>query len=334
MSLQADAPESYDIPSRGRHYSDLWDEEDGLAPGTTHRFPVPNMRQHPSGPAYGGLALPHFVPAVEMRDENLVDEQRGLGHLTERIVAAVVGGGEATSDDEETLLDSNELEGQREAVRVDVVDLEDRMKKELRAVMLLGEHEEVSISAPVTWAVWSQPRSFSTQFDSASRDDDEITSSLRQCQRLLLQQTSLNDARKSRLAEVARHRLAFAEYQNALEGLEKSIEAGWAKRVKKHGMAPKRAGPSGIVDRRPPVPENLRRLVGVRKGWLQSVGRVMRDRPIGEVLGLPTSSIYEGIGEESEERDEKTVEDEVEVDSMDVDEDDVGVGITTMVNGK
>jgi hypothetical protein len=45
----------------------------------------------------------------------------------------------------------------------------------------------------------------------------------------------------------------------------------------------------------------------------------MRERPKGEVTGMPTHTVYEGIGDD-EERDEKTVEDVVEVDEMDVDE--------------
>lgn len=94
--------------------------------------------------------IPHFVPAQEMRDENLVDEQRGLGALTERVVAAVVG--TFVGDDKERererrereRMENGEVGGERmDPVKVDVVDLEERMKHELRAVMLLGEHEEV-----------------------------------------------------------------------------------------------------------------------------------------------------------------------------------------------
>ena len=164
------------------------------------------------------------------------------------------------------------------------------------------------------------------QFDPAGRDDDEISCALRQCQRLLVLQTTLNEARKSRLAEVARHRLAYSEYQSTLEAIEKSIEGGWAKRVKKYGIVPRRSG-GQVVERRPPVPENLGRLVAMRRNWVEMVGSVMRERPKGEVLGLPPRSIYEGVSGESEERDEKTVEEAVEVESMDVDEVDVGVAV-------
>lgn len=88
-----------------------------------------------------------------MRDENLVDEQRGLGGLTERVVAAVVGTFVGDDREKEKERDRERRERERmeggevgekvEPAKVDVVDLEERMKHELRAVMLLGEHEEV-----------------------------------------------------------------------------------------------------------------------------------------------------------------------------------------------
>ncbi len=81
-----------------------------------------------------------------MRDKYLVDEHRGLGSLTERIVAAVLGRTDTTSskEDQVSKVNISEYEGNRDAAKVDVVELEDRMKKELRVLMLLGEHEEVS----------------------------------------------------------------------------------------------------------------------------------------------------------------------------------------------
>ncbi|KAK4685019.1 transcriptional adapter 3, partial [Tremellales sp. Uapishka_1] len=262
LAFKADAPEVYDIPSRGRHYTEIWDEEDGNPPGTTPRFPVPNLRQTLAGPSQGGPHIPHFVPATEMRDENLFDEHRGLGSLTERIVAAVVGSKEDKEGKEG--IESMEAMGMgmgKEPAKVDVVDLEERMKKELRAVMLLGEHDE---------------------YDPSSREDDEITSSLRQCQRLLHSQMMINEARKARLSELAKTRIAYTEYQTALEGIEKSIESSWAKRVKKKKTE------EGVGA----VPENLKRLVRIRQKWISSVGKCMREREKGEVVGLPTESIY------------------------------------------
>jgi transcriptional adapter 3 len=285
LNFKADAPESYDIPARGRHYTEIWDEEDGLPLGTTPRYPVPSMRQ-----IHGHVG--HFVPATEMREEHLVDEHRGLGNLTERIVAGIV----ANPDNVQVIDGGETYEGNRELARVDVVELEEKIKRELRGAMLMGDQEE---------------------YIPQNRDDDEITSSLRQCQRLLLEQSQINEARKSRLADIAQHRLAYAEYSQSLDGIEKSIETAWVKRVKKHGAAPKKGrhsssegtpAPNGIGtgsgsgSGRPPVPENLKKLVAVRRGWVDSVGKTMTARPRGEVMGIPEESIYEGLGEEVDER--------------------------------
>ncbi|OXG46390.1 transcriptional adapter 3 [Cryptococcus neoformans] len=317
LGFKTDPAESYEIPPRGRHYTEVWDEEDGNPPGTRTRFPVPNLRQQQIqqsqtinhtrkntlalAASAGGPHIPHFVPAQEMRDENLVDEQRGLGGLTERVVAAVVG--TFVGDDREKekerererrereRMEGGEVGEKVEPAKVDVVDLEERMKHELRAVMLLGEHEE---------------------FDPNNRDDDEITSALRQCQRLLVHQTALNEARKRRLAEIAKQRLAYTEYRAALDGVEKSIEEAWLKRIKKYGLSPKKklmveGGGTGTVvgehgevvqlnaSGRPPVPDTLRRLVDTRKGWMGSVGRVIKERPRGELVGIPGESVYKDM---------------------------------------
>ena len=150
------------------------------------------------------------------------------------------------------------------------------------------------------------------QFDPTKREDDEITSALRSCQRQLLQQTTLNDARKSRLAEVAKQRLAFTEYTSMLEGIEKGIEQGWAKRVKKYGLTPNKKSSTSDKIVKPPVSDSLKQLVLTRKKWQESVGKIMRERK-GQVFGLPVKSIYDGIEGEIEERDEKMVDDAVEL---------------------
>ena len=134
------------------------------------------------------------------------------------------------------------------------------------------------------------------------------------------------------MAEVAKHRLAYGDYYSALDGIEKAIEAGWAKRIKKYGATPKRSSTNGNATAtatangngttgsgRPPVPESLLKLVQVRQRWIDTIGKTMRDRPRGEVIGMPETSVYEGIGEEMDAKDEKTVEEQVELD-MEVDE--------------
>lgn len=132
----------------------------------------------------------------------------------------------------------------------------------------------------------------------------------------------LNDARKARLAEIAQNRLAFGEYQTTLEQLEKDIEASWAKRIKKHGSGGKKTLQGGVLsgNGRPAVAEVLKQKVKVRRQWMDTVGKTMLSRPVGEVTGLPSKSIFEGIGDSSSDKDEKAVEEAMDIDDADADE--------------
>lgn len=107
-----------------------------------------------------------------------------------------------------------------------------------------------------------------------------------------------------------------------LDEIEKSIEAAWAKRTKKHGSGGKQVLQGGVISGagRPPVPESFKQKLSVRDRWIKQVGKTMLDRPTGEVIGTPTKSIYEGIGEGSEEKDEKAVDEAMEVDEAEADE--------------
>jgi transcriptional adapter 3 len=57
------------------------------------------------------------------------------------------------------------------------------------------------------------------------------------------------------------------------------------------------------------VPDSLKNKIELRRRWMDTVGRTMRERPTGEVIGLPTKSIFEGIDESDSE---KIAEDDVD----------------------
>jgi transcriptional adapter 3 len=71
---------------------------------------------------------------------------------------------------------------------------------------------------------------------------------------------------------------------------------------------------AGKVESKPPVPEGLKKLVQVRRDWVSSVGERMKERPRGELVGLPAESVYQGIGDGEGDHGE-------------------GVGISSPVNG-
>jgi len=79
---------------------------------------------------------------------------------------------------------------------------------------------------------------------------------------------------------------------------------------------------AGVMGTRPPVPEVLNKYVEVRRNWIGIIGKVLGELPMGEVRGLAVKSIYEGIGdgvglgEGDEERDERWVEDGLDVEGV------------------
>jgi transcriptional adapter 3 len=80
--------EAFIMPTLGRHYSQVWHDEDtalygGPLPGTAAVDPVPG----PSKPPL--KAHPKWEPA-SLADDDLVGEDRGNGPLTERLVSALL----------------------------------------------------------------------------------------------------------------------------------------------------------------------------------------------------------------------------------------------------
>jgi transcriptional adapter 3 len=93
----------------------------------------------------------------------------------------------------------------------DMATFEERIAKELKAIEVLGADEALD---------WS------------SRQDDEISTTLRMVQRELARQQKVNEMRKDRLFGIAKDRMAHQDYLNCLHSLEKEIEAGWTRRLR------------------------------------------------------------------------------------------------------
>lgn len=104
--------EPFLIPPLGKHYQDIWDEEDSALPfasSSTTGPPAVNVWDLATGGGGGGgggrkpsrqlsasttpavLSRQRtYVPAVEMVEEDLWDEAKGLGGMSERVGAALV----------------------------------------------------------------------------------------------------------------------------------------------------------------------------------------------------------------------------------------------------
>lgn len=139
-----------------------------------------------------------------------------------------------------------------------------------------------------------------------------------------------NKARKQRLAEIARDRLAHQEYMEARDSLDKNITTVYTKLQKKDAPKSIKKKKKGVVptndhagseppqppapvpcpaalglgpdaDNKLVIPDTLRDLVRTRKQWVQAVGGVFETKQKenqGRIWGLPPKSVFEGIDEE------------------------------------
>lgn len=133
--------------------------------------------------------------------------------------------------------------------------------------------------------------------------------------------------RRARLAEIARDRLAYQEYLDLRDALDKNITNLYTKLQKKDGpkshkkkkKPPESNGtvlPNGTALPAPSpaalgliqdeechltIPDQLKELVETRRQWVEQVGSIFeqkeRDSP-GRIYGLPKASVYEGIDDE------------------------------------
>ncbi|KAL1947233.1 hypothetical protein VTO73DRAFT_14194 [Trametes versicolor] len=315
LQYTGDELEPFILPKIGRHYSQLWEEEDmalygGALPGTA--------AVRPTYQAGSSGALPKWEPST-LGDIDLVTEERGHGPLTERVVSALIPMHDATEwkgvkAAEEAMEGRPGTNGAAAAAardKLNVADLEDRMRNVMRFHGLLDDIPDY------TEAV-----------------DDPIASALRHAQRELRTVLATNKARRLRLAAIAEDRLAHQEYVDGRDALDKNITTLYSKLQKKDGPKvnkkkkqkgdPMYGAANGIsltgTAALPPcpaalglspddhhqlhIPDQLQELVRTRRNWVDAIGGVFeekeRDQP-GRIWGFPQESVYAGIEDEVRE---------------------------------
>lgn len=138
--------------------------------------------------------------------------------------------------------------------------------------------------------------------------DDEVAARLRLLQSRLREQALLNGARKARLTELVKERMAFQEYQTILEDLDSQVQAAYLKRTRTMGKKPKKARPGqsaaaaaaaaaaapgaagagagggGVAGMaRPGIGDLTRTLMERRRRWIESIGTVFDDEGLVKV---------------------------------------------------
>lgn len=228
-----------------------------------------------------------------LRYEHRVDPDENSANGTtngDTSMNALLGGGSGVADsfmDLDQLGDSTESKPQPQpsatsfpdaspngfkvpAAKLEHAQLDERLKAELRYVGFLGAEDNPDFDAHY---------------------DDDIAQRLRLLQSELKKQMLTNGARKTRLLEIAKERMAYQEYSTIHDDLDSQVQQAYLKRTrtlgksKKGSQAKHRPGGAGggshIVNAagvgRPGIGDMARTLMDRRKRWRDCIGPVFKD---------------------------------------------------------
>ena len=154
-------------------------------------------------------------------------------------------------------------------VKMSYLETDDRLKLELRHVGFLAPEDNP---------------------DYDGHHDDDISERLRLLQRELRAKMISNGARKARLLEIARERLAFQEYNTIHEDLDGQVQQAYLKRTRTLGKSKKGqhgkprpggagggshiVGMGGLGGAKRDIGDQARMLMDRRRRWQESIGPV------------------------------------------------------------
>ncbi|SPQ17973.1 a1ff7b90-afa2-483a-b06a-b603325102e8 [Thermothielavioides terrestris] len=314
------------MPKRGKkHYTEIWAEEDGVMavdsspPGGRDRLPpnqargtIENMNDEVAetdklsvGPLLSRLLQAmrpeHRAPPAEDKPGG-INGVNGEGDGTNGTASFDFSSGDNPPHSQ---ANGSNTEAWKKAIhpKLDYVQVDERLKQELRHIGFLPLPPHQDPSASSTTANPSsgppQPDSTATTAEYDGHYDDEVAARLRLLQSRLREQVLINGARKARLTELVKERMAFQEYQTILEDLDGQVQAAYLKRTRTMGKKPKKARPgqsaaaaaaggagaSGVAAgmARPGIGDLTRTLMERRKRWIESIGTVFDDPQITKV---------------------------------------------------
>jgi transcriptional adapter 3 len=202
--------------------------------------------------------------------------------------------------------------------KLDYMQVDERIKQELRHIGFLPFAAEPGQEV----APEAKP-------DYDGHYDDEVAARLRLLQGRLREQMLVNGARKARLTDLVKERMAHQEYQTILEDLDGQVNSAYLKRTRTMGKTKKKARPDaaaaaahaaggaggGTGMARPGIGDVTRTLMERRRRWIENIGTVFDDPGLGKVprSSDPDSSIFRpGEMAALVKREKETWEEEVE----------------------
>lgn len=301
------------MPKRGkRHYTEIWAEEDGAMsidtpqqgrdklPPNQPRGSIENMND--SVAETDALSIGPLAARLlqTLRPESRVpvsDDKPTANGVTNGDVSmnGDMNGDEANGmpDDKSnamppaTFMVESTSEAWRKAThpKLEYAQVEERLKQELRHVGFLP------------------PDNIESEYD--GHFDDEVAGRLRLLQARLKEQMLVNGARKARLMDLVRERMAHQEYQTILEDLDSQVNAAYLKRTRTMGKSKKSKRPGGAGGgshfvgaaagmARPGIGDLTKTLMERRRRWIDTIGSVFDGENLNKVPRSedPDSSIF------------------------------------------
>ncbi|KAH6657353.1 histone acetyltransferases subunit 3-domain-containing protein [Truncatella angustata] len=315
------------MPKRGkRHYSEIWAEEDGaMAIDST----PPGRDTLPPNQPRGTID--------HMADDTAESDKLSVGPILSRLLQAMRPEARAQSSEDKAMTNGingefevkTETNGEANGINgingisgvngVNGVSEED--SKSLPPASCMPE------SSSEAWKKATHPKLDYTQVDERIKQelrhigflpqdgfdgdydghfDDEVAGRLRLLQSRLRDQMLINGARKARLTELVKERMAHQEYQTILEDLDTQVQGAYLKRTRTLGKSKKNKRPGGAGGgnsaagnaaagmARPGIGDVAKTLMERRRRWIDSIGTVFDDPNLGRVprASDPDSSIF------------------------------------------
>ncbi|TVY57688.1 Chromatin-remodeling complexes subunit NGG1 [Lachnellula cervina] len=295
------------MPRRGKkHYSELWAEEDGAMaldnplhdrdklPANQGRGSIDTLDdaiaetdQISAGPVVSRLLATlrpeHRAPPSEEKPtaNGLTNGEANInGEANGDLADSVQASGETAPVPPATYMTDSASESWKKAShpKLEYSQVDERLKQELRHIGFLPPDPDPDYEAHY---------------------DDELAVRLRALQAELKQQSIINGARKSKLQDVVKERMAHQEYTTILEDLDSQVQTAYLKRTRTMGKSKKNKRPGGAGGgshfvgsstgmARPGIGDMTKTVMERRKKWIEGIGLVFDDER--STVKVPRSS--------------------------------------------
>ncbi|EHA54446.1 hypothetical protein MCOR27_003437 [Pyricularia oryzae] len=193
--------------------------------------------------------------------------------------------------------------------KLDYSQVDERLKQELRHIGFLplpdaataatnggGAASGTNGTANTGVAAGGADPSWTADYDAGF--DDEVAARLRLLQSRLREQMLVNGARKARLMELVRERMAHQEYTTILEDLDTQVQQAYLKRTRTMGKGKAKKNRPVAVSAamaRPGIGDHARTLMERRRRWIENIGPIFEDDMISKVprSSDPGSTIFQ-----------------------------------------